>query len=517
MDGRSRLVLLLLSLLIVPCTAETDVDELYTSDGGQVYLLDNTDPLYRYGTTAFARLAIPHKLIKLEDLGTALTGDRVLILSSYLDTPVIGALKEKRKTMRTFLCNGGFLIVPSQFRGIDGEDVELTYHQSLPGTGDYSFLPVDVKYINSPRASHNHTLDAPLGNLAADEIANTLYGSHGSFEGQGTILNDQDQSVLLLKRFGRGGIILTTFDPDFHTVVDRADWARRLLEEMLLTAIRWEGGGNDEERSELAAFLDTFNTEDFHTSLSADNTVKGEASWEDRALAHLAGLESASVLLPPEVASPYDRLMSGFALVESDPVRAQELVADFQSMETGLRFLRTQVILRTSRSKAVAAPLSVRKEVYETIDALIDETFDAENGGVFSDTSRSVKGLEDQVFAYFTLYEAYLASGDDSYKEAADRTLAFILNLRDEVNGGFRTNGKADGALLDASKKVWDQALVMLVLSHRIFLGECEYADAIGSTMVFLTRLHADNGGYLWLSNDLAGTDRLQAKFLRDH
>ena len=517
MDGRSRLVLLLLPLLIIPCVMGTDVEELYTSEEVRLYLLDNTDPLYQYGTTAFVRLVIPHNLVKLEDLGTTLTGDRVLVLGSYLDTPIIEGLKEKREAMRTFLCNGGFLIVPSQFRGIDGEDVELTYHKSLPGTGDYSFLPVDVTYINSPRASHNHTLAAPIENLLGDEIANTLYGSHGSFEGQGIILNDQGQPVLLLQRFGKGGIILTTFDPDFHTVVDRADWARRLLEEMLLTALRWEGGGYDDERSELVTSLDTFKTEEFHTSLTADNTIKGDATWEDLALAHLAGMESASVLLPPEIASPYDKLMSAFALVESDPVRVHQLVADFQSMETGLKFLRTQVVLRASRSKAVADPLAVRKEVYGTIDALIEETFDDENGGVFSDTSGSVKGLEDQVFAYFALYETYLASGDESYKEAAVRTLAFILKLGDEENGGFRTNGKADGALLDTSKKVWDQALVMLVLSHRTSLGECEYAEAIGSAMGFLTHMHADNGGYLWLSNDLAGTDRLQAKFLRDH
>ncbi len=510
-------LLLVLMLLIVPCAAESDMEELYTSDGNQLYLLDNTDPLYQYGTSAFARLAIPHKLVKPDDLGTVLTGDRVLALGSYLDTPIIGALKRERDTMRTFLCDGGFIIVPSQFRGIDGEDVELTYHQTLPGTGDYTFLPVDVTYINSPRTSHNHTLVAPLGNLLDNEIANTLYGSHGSFEGQGTILNDQGQPVLLFQRFGKGGIVLTTFDPDFHTIVDRADWARRLLEEVLLTALRWEGGGNEEERTELTAFLETFKTDGFHNSLTADNVVKGEANWEDRAIAHLAGLESANTLLPPEITSPYDKLMCAFALVDSDPARAQVLITDFQSMETGLRFLRTHVALRASRSNAVADLLTMRKEVYETVDALMTEMYDDENGGVFSDSSKSVKGLEDQVFAYFTLYEAYLASGDKKYKDAADGTLAFILELRDDENGGFRTNGKADGGLLDTSKKVWDQALVMLVLSHRISLGECEYADAIGSAMGFLAHLHADNGGYLWMSNDLAGTERLQAKFLRDH
>ena len=187
MDGRPRLVLLLLPLLIVPCAICADVEELYAAEEVWLYLLDNTDPLYKYGTTAFARLAIPHDLIKLEDLGTTLTGDRVLVLGSYLDTPVIEALRGKREAMRTFQCDGGFLIVPSQFRSIDGEDVELTYHQSLQGTGDYSFLPVNVRYINSPRVSHNHTLAAPLRNLLADKIANALYGSHGSFEGQGTI------------------------------------------------------------------------------------------------------------------------------------------------------------------------------------------------------------------------------------------------------------------------------------------------------------------------------------------
>ena len=65
----------------------------------------------------------------------------------------------------------------------------------------------------------------------------------------------------------------------------------------------------------------------------------------------------------------------------------------------------------------------------------------------------------------YVFSHAYLMSGDDAFRRAAEHGLAFLLGVLRADDGGFLRAAMVDGAVLDETRDVYDQAFVLFALA----------------------------------------------------
>jgi hypothetical protein len=224
------LVYISVLLLILPLfTVFVSTNKLASAAYPAILIVENSDPSLWYADYGLNQLGINHETVKISDFGSVEVSKYQIIIVGTLIGP-LGAVKpvldQKSADLQAWINSGGCIVVFCQYVDGLGMDLNGVLRYDNQGSGYYEWLPGKPTYfsVSTDIATIIDTNNPITQNLTSLEVSYWDTSSDGYFPnppGKTLAIQSSDYSkpVLYMQNFGKGKIVVTSLDADFHGFV----------------------------------------------------------------------------------------------------------------------------------------------------------------------------------------------------------------------------------------------------------------------------------------------------------
>jgi hypothetical protein len=218
----------------------------------QILAVQHTDERLWYTDYALRKLGIPHDTVKVTDFPKINLAEYQIIIVGT----VIGTLEEtkpyldsKSAEIEKWVTSGGCLGVFGQYKGAQGLDLNGEYWYNL-GSGYYEWMPGKPTFVSvsSERVSIVNSTHPIMANFTDADLSFWHSSADGYFvQPPGEVLavheNYYTRPVLYAQILGKGKIVATGLDPDFHAFIHNGNGekGRQKAEELFKAILNWLG------------------------------------------------------------------------------------------------------------------------------------------------------------------------------------------------------------------------------------------------------------------------------------